>query len=122
MIIFINGPFGVGKTTTARLLVERIPDAMFYDPKDVGAFVRRLVKDVEQAYDYQDHLLWRVLAVEVARLLRETYRRHLVVPMTISRRDYFDYITGGLRQIDPNLFSFSADGIAGSPAPAHPGE
>ena len=28
MIIFLNGPFGVGKTTTARLLAGRIPNAV----------------------------------------------------------------------------------------------
>ena len=28
MIVFVNGPFGVGKTTVARLLAEKIPHAM----------------------------------------------------------------------------------------------
>lgn len=103
MIILLNGPFGIGKTTTADLLVERLPDAMLLDPEEIGTFVRRLVSPIEQRDDYQDHALWRVLFVEVAGLLRETYGRTLVVPMTIWRRDYFAAITTGLRGVDPNL-------------------
>ncbi|HSH80161.1 MAG TPA: AAA family ATPase, partial [Herpetosiphonaceae bacterium] len=93
MIVLLNGPFGIGKTTTAHLLVERLPDAMLLDPEEIGTFVRRLVSPIEQRDDYQDHALWRVLFVEVAGLLRETYGRTLVVPMTIWRRDYFAAIT-----------------------------
>ena len=106
MIIFVNGPFGVGKTTAADLLVERIPHAMVYDPEVIGSYVRYLLRAVEQAEDYQDHLLWRILTVDVARLLRETYRRSLVVPMSITWRDYYDVIIGGFRQVDPNLACF----------------
>ena len=103
MIIFLNGPFGIGKTTAARLLVERIPGAMLYDPELVGSFVRSLVSPVEQVDDYQDLALWRILVVEVAQLLAATYGRPLVIPMAVWRRDYFDFITGELRRVDPNL-------------------
>ncbi len=103
MIVFLNGPFGIGKTTAAHLLVERLPHTMLYDPEEVGTFVRRLVSPVEQRRDYQDHAFWRALCVEVARLLRETYCRTLVVPMAVWRRDYFESITEGLRGVDPEL-------------------
>ena len=36
MIILINGPFGIGKTTTARLLVRRLPGAVVYNPEHTG--------------------------------------------------------------------------------------
>jgi hypothetical protein len=39
-MVFINGPFGVGKTSVANVLVERIPGAMIYDPEKVGSFLR----------------------------------------------------------------------------------
>ncbi len=106
VLIFVNGPFGVGKTTTANLLVERIPHAMVYDPEVIGSYVRYLLRAVEQADDYQDHVLWRILTIDVARLLRETYGRSLVVPMSITRRDYYDAITEGFRQVDPDLACF----------------
>jgi hypothetical protein len=103
VIIFLNGPFGVGKTTTAHLLGERIPHAMVYDPEVIGSCVRYLVRAVEQADDYQDHVLWRILTVEIARLLRETYGRALVVPMTVTRYDYYDFIRTTWRKCSARL-------------------
>jgi dephospho-CoA kinase len=32
MIIFINGSFGVGKTTVAEMLVKRISNSLLFDP------------------------------------------------------------------------------------------
>jgi broad-specificity NMP kinase len=36
MILFINGPFGVGKTSVARVLVQKMPHSMLDDPEVVG--------------------------------------------------------------------------------------
>ena len=36
VIIWINGGFGAGKTTLAQELHRRLPDAVVYDPEDVG--------------------------------------------------------------------------------------
>jgi hypothetical protein len=36
VIIWINGGFGAGKTTLAQELGRRLPDAVVYDPEDVG--------------------------------------------------------------------------------------
>ncbi|MBA3944061.1 MAG: AAA family ATPase [Herpetosiphonaceae bacterium] len=103
MIIFINGPFGVGKTTTAYLLASRLHQAMVYDPEIIGTCVRHLVSSVEQAADYQDHLLWRILTVEVARLVQVSDGGSLIVPMTITRPDYYTSIMDGFRRVDPDL-------------------
>jgi hypothetical protein len=103
MIILLNGPFGIGKTTTAQLLVERLPDAMLYDPELVGMFLTTLVKPVERRHDYQDFSLWPRLFVDIARLLRETYGRTLIIPMTLWRYGYFATITSGLREVDQDL-------------------
>lgn len=106
VILFLNGPFGVGKTTVAHILVEKLPHAMLYNPEEVGDFVRQLIMPVEQADDFQDFALWRTLVVEVARHLRERYSRTLVIPMTIWHRQYFETITDGLRRIDSDLNCF----------------
>src|SRR6266571_1596879 len=103
MMVFINGPFGVGKTTTARLLVERIPHSRLYDPEHVGAFLRAILGKIERVNDYRDHRLWPRLTVEGARLLWVTSRRPLVIPMSIARRDRFEFITSRLRRIHPDL-------------------
>ena len=34
MIILVNGSFGVGKTTVAELLVNRIPNSLLYEPRN----------------------------------------------------------------------------------------
>jgi deoxyadenosine/deoxycytidine kinase len=36
VIIWLNGGFGAGKTTLAEELHRRLPDAVVYNPEDVG--------------------------------------------------------------------------------------
>ncbi|CAN5554158.1 AAA family ATPase [soil metagenome] len=105
MIVFINGPFGVGKTTLANVLVEKLPNAMIFDPEEVGYLLRRLLGPLANVEDFQDLTLWRSLAVEVARQVYEEYRKDLVMPMSIFRRDYFDQITNGLRGFEPQFIA-----------------
>jgi hypothetical protein len=105
-MVFINGPFGVGKTSVANVLVERIPGAMMYDPEKVGSFLRRILEPVEKVGDFQDYALWRTLVVEVARQLKNEYGRPLIIPMTVCHRKYFDSITGSLRCVDSDLSCF----------------
>jgi len=106
VILFLNGPFGVGKTTVARLLVERLSNAALYNPEIVGSVLMRVLGPIKKADDFQDYPLWRTLVVEGARLSKKLRKRTLVVPMTVWRRDYFDQISGGLRRLDPDLRLF----------------
>jgi hypothetical protein len=122
MMVFINGPFGIGKTTTARLLIQEIPSTRLYDPEHVGAFLRATVGKIEHVSDYQDHRLWPRLTVEVARLLRVTSWRPLVIPMSIARRDRFNFITSRLRGIDPDLLCVRLTASREVLRPAHPGK
>ena len=106
MIVFINGPFGVGKTSVAKLLVKKIPDAMLYDPEVIGSILQRILGPFKKVDDFQDYALWRTLVVGGARLLRKTSAQTLVIPMTVWRHDYFDPIIAGLRRVDPDLSCF----------------
>ncbi len=106
MILFINGPFGVGKTSVARILVEEIPNAMLYDPEIIGSVLQTVPGPVKKADDFQDYALWRKLVVAVARVLRAASAKTLVIPMTVWRRDYFDPIVAGLHRVDPDLRCF----------------
>jgi thymidylate kinase len=51
MILWINGPFGVGKTTTAGLVAKRLEDAKIFDPEYVGYIVdaNRIPEQVTEA-------------------------------------------------------------------------
>lgn len=57
MIIWVNAPFGSGKTTLVDELHRRRPDALVYDPEQIG-FVLRTIVDVPTG-NFQDLRVWR---------------------------------------------------------------
>lgn len=98
-LVWINGAFGVGKTTVAEKLVERWPEAMLYDPELIGTLLYGLLPAAAlTSGDYQDITLWRRLVRVTATEMLSEYERPLVVPMTLVVPSYFDEIVGGLRR------------------------
>ena len=93
-ILWVNGAFGSGKTTTADKLVELVPGARIFDPEIVGFMLRHYI--TEPIQDFQDWPAWRALVPEVAAQLLQHYGGVLVVPMTILREDYLTEILAGL--------------------------
>ena len=61
-IWWINGPFGVGKTTLVERLLERDPSLWSFDPERVGDFLRGVIP--ERVRDYQSWRAWRALTTE----------------------------------------------------------
>ena len=59
VIIWINGGFGAGKTALAEELHRRLPDAVVYNPEDVGLM---LWKQMRPDGDFQHLPSWRELA------------------------------------------------------------
>src|SRR6188472_1308673 len=98
MIVWINGAFGAGKTSTARELIDMIPNSTLYDPGVTGAGLRELLpqKRLAEVSDYQDLPIWRRLVVDTAAALLAELGGVLVVPMTLLRQEYRDEIFGGL--------------------------
>ncbi|MEU8888560.1 NUDIX domain-containing protein [Streptomyces sp. NPDC048442] len=98
MIVWINGAFGAGKTSTARELIDLIPNSTFYDPEVTGAGLGRLLppKRLAEVSDYQDLPIWRRMVVDTAAALLAEVGGVLVVPMTLLRQEYRDEIFGGL--------------------------
>jgi hypothetical protein len=90
----------------AELLVAALPHALLFDPEVVGAGLRAIVGRIDAPDDFQDIPLWRTLTVQTARLLRQSYGRDLIVPMTIARPDYFAEVTDGLRRVDADFHHF----------------
>ncbi len=107
MIVFLNGTFGVGKTTIATRLLERLPGSLLFDAELVGYFLRHIVTPIENPADFQDLALWRSLTVTTAQQVRATYGCTLVMPMTIWRPDYFNEVVGGLRAVEPDVYHFT---------------
>jgi hypothetical protein len=93
VIIWINGAFGAGKTTLAQELSRRLPDAIMFDPEDVGVM---LWKWLRPNGDFQDLPSWRELVVATALSLRRHHAETLIVPMTLIRDAYRAEVLGGL--------------------------
>ena len=93
VIIWINGGFGAGKTTLAEELHRRVPDAVVYDPEDVGEMLWRWMRPNG---DFQDLPSWRELVVATAVSLRRHHADTLIVPMTLIRDAYQAEILEGL--------------------------
>ncbi|MGV9454111.1 NUDIX hydrolase [Streptomyces sp. NPDC003635] len=98
MIVWINGPFGAGKTTTARELIELIPNSTLFDPEVIGGALPHLLppKHLAEVGDFQDLPIWRRLVIDTAAALLAELGGTLVVPMTLLRQEYRDEIFGGL--------------------------
>lgn len=98
MIVWINGAFGAGKTTTARELIDLIPNSTLFDPEIIGAGLAQLLpaKRLAEVGDFRDLPIWRRLVVDTAAAMLSELGGVLVVPMTLLRQDYRDEIFGGL--------------------------
>jgi predicted kinase len=100
VIIWLNGGFGAGKTTLAHELHRRLPEAVVYDPEDVGIM---LWKWMRPNGDFQHLPSWRELVVTTALSLRRHHADTLIVPMSLIRDDYRAEILGGLADAGEEL-------------------
>ncbi len=110
VIIWINGGFGAGKTTLAEELHRRLPDAVVYDPEDVGLM---LWKWMRPNGDFQHLPSWRELVVATALSLRRHQAETLIVPMSLIRDAYRAEILGGLADADEEVLHVFLEADAG---------
>ena len=98
MIVWLNGAFGAGKTTTAYELLDLLPGSSLYDPGLIGAELGRMLpkERVGQIGDFQDLPSWRRLVADTAAALLCEVDGPLITPMTLLRREYRDEIFGAL--------------------------
>jgi hypothetical protein len=106
VLIWLNGPFGIGKTSTAEALIRRLPGAILFDPEPVGLMFRDMYRSVEPVDDFQDLQAWRAAVPALVRVLRQSNAATLVMPMTVWRRDYFTEILTALRDADDDVRCF----------------
>jgi predicted kinase len=104
VIVWINGAFGVGKTTTAALLTDRIPAARIFDPEYVGYLLTTFV--TSPTGDFQDMPLWRHLVIETLSGLDRDYPRAWIAPMSLIDPSYRSEILGGLRATGVDVREF----------------
>ena len=98
LVVWINGAFGVGKTAVADELVRLLPDAVLFDPEELGVVLRAVVPVAEQTDDFQDIAAWRATTLAAVVSLARSRQGVVVVPMTVVDDEYFDEIVGGVRR------------------------
>jgi predicted kinase len=98
LVVWINGAFGVGKTAVADELVRLLPDAVLFDPEELGVVLRAVLPVVEQTDDFQDIAAWRATTLAAVVSLARSRPGVVVVPMTVVDGAYFDEIVGGVRR------------------------
>lgn len=99
MIVWINGPFGAGKTTLAERLRDRRPGSLIFDPEEIG-FVVKATVPTPASGDYQDLPVWRGLTIAAIREIRRHYPQDIFVPMTLVQPEYLDEILDGVMRVD----------------------
>ncbi|MDE7243930.1 MAG: AAA family ATPase [Oscillospiraceae bacterium] len=97
MIIWLNGAFGAGKTTTAYELQRYLPNSFIYDPENIGYFLRKNIPSQCDSADFQDIPLWRSFNYDTLKLIAATYPGTVIVPMTLVSRRYYEEIIGRLQ-------------------------
>nr|ADC96673.1 kinase [Streptomyces sp. SN-1061M] len=86
--MWINGPFGAGKSTVTDELVRTVKKIIMFDPEEVGFHLRQWVP-MPASEDFQDLGCWRDLVGQSCAAFVRHYPDHLVVvPMTVVNDDY----------------------------------
>ena len=95
VIIWLNGTFGVGKTTTAGLLQARSDRLRVFDPEWVGYMLRANLGD-HPVPDFRHWPSWRALTPTVADELSRVTGQDLVAPQTVLEEAYWDELVHGI--------------------------
>ncbi|MFK0170901.1 AAA family ATPase [Streptomyces sp. NPDC090306] len=106
MLLWINGPFGGGKTQTAYELRRRLPGSVVCDPEHAGFGLRRMLPP-ELRGDFQDLASWRQGVVEVLDLALTGQDGVVIVPMTVTDPDCFAQTVGRLRELGHDVRHFT---------------
>ncbi|MFF1653302.1 AAA family ATPase [Streptomyces sp. NPDC058255] len=106
MLLWINGPFGGGKTQTAHEIQRRLPGSVVCDPEHAGFGLRRMMP-AELRGDFQDLASWRQGVVEVLDLALGKHDGVVIVPMTVTNPRYFEETVGRLRELGHDVRHFA---------------
>lgn len=111
MIIWINGTFGVGKTTTSQALVAEQDKLRLFDPEEVGFMLTRNLAD-QDINDFQDLPAWRELVPVVARRLQEHTGQDLVAVQSVLDRGYWTEMQQAFQDLNEPLLHVVLDADA----------
>lgn len=96
MLIWINGPNGIGKTQVAFELRHRVPGSLVVDPEHLGFGIRRTLPEPLRT-DFRELPLWREGTLTLLREVLEHTEAPVIVPMTVLDPSTLEEILDPLR-------------------------
>ncbi|MEU1423548.1 AAA family ATPase [Kitasatospora sp. NPDC005751] len=97
MLLWINGPFGGGKTQTAHEIRRRLAGSVICDPEHVGFGLHRMMPPSLRG-DFQDLPAWRQGVFEVLDRALTEHDGVVIAPMTVVEPAYLRETVGRLRE------------------------
>jgi hypothetical protein len=107
MLLWINGPCGVGKKTTAAELHRRLPGSVVCAPGAVGYGMKRMLPPSLRHTFWQDIPAWRHSVLELLRLTLAGHNGPLIVPASLCDYGHFQEIIGSLRDDGADVHHFA---------------
>ncbi len=107
MIIWINGAFGSGKTQTAYELMKRIEKSHVFDAEEAGFYIGKTIPKDLAIGDFQDYQMWRTFNREMLLHISTNYDGAVIVPMTVTTKEYLEEITEELHHSGNELYHFT---------------
>ena len=92
MIVWISGPYGVGKSTLAELMAARMENAWIFDAEEVGNAVRENYPGLPHGVIFEDYPLWGAFCCQLLKDIHETCHQDILVPMTLLRKASYGII------------------------------
>lgn len=106
MLLWINGPFGGGKTQTAHEIQRRLPGSVICDPEHIGFGLHRTLPPGLRG-DFRELASWRQGVVEVLDLALTRHKGVVIVPMTVTDSGHFAETVGRLRELGHDVRHFT---------------
>ena len=103
MVYWINGPYGVGKSTVAEVLQKKLPKAHIFDAEEVGNAIRdNFPEESKYSIIFEGYSLWRETNYNLLKEIYEKYDGDIIVPMTLIMPESYEEIIKRLMDLDVN--------------------
>jgi len=107
MIIWINGAFGVGKTSVAIQLSKILSNSYVFDPEMTGEYIwDNLPEALSRKGDFQDIPLWSDFNYQMLDYIQKVWDGTVIVPMTIINPLYYEELILKLEENGSKLHHF----------------
>lgn len=99
MIVWINGPYGIGKSTVAKELHQMHSNSYIFDAESVGNAVRdNLPQKLFNGYIFENYDLWFEMIVKLLISINQSYQGDVYIPMTLVYQNSFHKIEEPLKE------------------------